>query len=474
MSQKERKLIETEEIVERQRKNLFELQMHSEQLSQRLQVELKNREDLSSKIENTRNICNIIRDHCNKLTTTLNVCVDEKENLKTAYTQQKKEIEQLQEEYKQMDLKFKTEVDQLEELGNLQLLEDIFKKQVRNLESQMVVQKEKLELDVKETLAKMEQERSRSALLQKQYAEAQDNLQQMMVMKDNLFSENTVLKETVENLETIKLKLNEDLLKTGVEHKILLEERDRLSTELKALEESHVKLQALKIEYENIVQENQMAMNELKEAQDKLTVIENVNRERESMLKACADENMKLKDENSCCNDSLNSLTKKLKESELLEHERKQKILFLEKEIDILRWGMYPILLTIWVWTPMYSAAQPIRSKGDIGATLMLPSEKLQQRMPSVKAFKEGQEEVHKEQCSGRPSTCKTDNNLALVQQLLDCDRQLSAKMVANDLNLSSSIGFRIVIEDLAMRKVCAMLVHWGGQMTKRSAKLKF
>lgn len=73
-----------------------------------------------------------------------------------------------------------------------------------------------------------------------------------------------------------------------------------------------------------------------------------------------------------------------------------------------------------------------------------------------LKAYKEGREEVHDEQRSGRPSTSKTDHNVARVRQLLDSDRRLSIKMVANELNLSSTVVFRIVTEDLAMRKVCA------------------
>ncbi|KAJ8938948.1 hypothetical protein NQ318_016012 [Aromia moschata] len=68
-----------------------------------------------------------------------------------------------------------------------------------------------------------------------------------------------------------------------------------------------------------------------------------------------------------------------------------------------------------------------------------------------LKAFNEGREEVHDEQRSGRPSTSKTDNNLARVRQLLHCDRQLSIKMVANELKLSSTVVFRIVTEDLAI-----------------------
>ncbi|KAL3276906.1 hypothetical protein HHI36_012274 [Cryptolaemus montrouzieri] len=58
-----------------------------------------------------------------------------------------------------------------------------------------------------------------------------------------------------------------------------------------------------------------------------------------------------------------------------------------------------------------------------------------------LEAFKETQEEV------------RDTTNVARVQQLLDVDHKLNIKIDAKELNLSSTLVYRIVTEDLAMRK---------------------
>lgn len=52
-----------------------------------------------------------------------------------------------------------------------------------------------------------------------------------------------------------------------------------------------------------------------------------------------------------------------------------------------------------------------------------------------------------------------TNNDVAHVRQLLGSDRRLSIKMVATELNLSATVVFPIVPEDLAMRKVGAKFI---------------
>lgn len=56
-------------------------------------------------------------------------------------------------------------------------------------------------------------------------------------------------------------------------------------------------------------------------------------------------------------------------------------------------------------------------------------------------------------------STSQTDNNVACVRQLFETGRRLIIKMVANELNLSSTVLLRIVIEDLGIRKVSVKLM---------------
>jgi len=72
------------------------------------------------------------------------------------------------------------------------------------------------------------------------------------------------------------------------------------------------------------------------------------------------------------------------------------------------------------------------------------------------KAFREGRED---EQRIGRPSTSHTSDNVANVQAVLDSDRRLSVRFIADQVGLPKSIVHEIVMTGLQMRKVCAKLV---------------
>ena len=75
------------------------------------------------------------------------------------------------------------------------------------------------------------------------------------------------------------------------------------------------------------------------------------------------------------------------------------------------------------------------------------------------KAFREGREDVEDEQCIGRPSTSHTSDNVAEVKAVLDSDRCLSVRLLADLVELPKSIVREIVTTELQMRKVCAKLV---------------
>jgi len=52
------------------------------------------------------------------------------------------------------------------------------------------------------------------------------------------------------------------------------------------------------------------------------------------------------------------------------------------------------------------------------------------------KAFKDGRESVEDEQCAGRPSTTRTENNVARVKAVLDRDRCLSVQLITEEVGL--------------------------------------
>ena len=73
--------------------------------------------------------------------------------------------------------------------------------------------------------------------------------------------------------------------------------------------------------------------------------------------------------------------------------------------------------------------------------------------------FKEGREEVEDDHRSGRPSTSRTDKNVERVRQKVRSDRRLTVSMIADELGMNSESLWRIISEDLGMRKICAKMV---------------
>ena len=75
------------------------------------------------------------------------------------------------------------------------------------------------------------------------------------------------------------------------------------------------------------------------------------------------------------------------------------------------------------------------------------------------KAFKYGRENVEEEQRAGRPSTSRTENNVARMKAVLDRDRRLNVRLIAEEVALQKTDVHRIITEDLHMKKNCAKLV---------------
>ena len=75
--------------------------------------------------------------------------------------------------------------------------------------------------------------------------------------------------------------------------------------------------------------------------------------------------------------------------------------------------------------------------------------------------FEDGKESVEDEQCAGRPSTSRTENNVARVKAVLDRDQHLNVWLITEEVGLPKKDVHRIITEDLHMRKICARLVFF-------------
>ena len=69
------------------------------------------------------------------------------------------------------------------------------------------------------------------------------------------------------------------------------------------------------------------------------------------------------------------------------------------------------------------------------------------------KAFKDGRESIEDEQRAGRPSTLRSENNVARVKAILDRDQHLNVRLIAEEVGLPKTDIYWIIMEDLHMGK---------------------
>ena len=75
------------------------------------------------------------------------------------------------------------------------------------------------------------------------------------------------------------------------------------------------------------------------------------------------------------------------------------------------------------------------------------------------KRFREGREECDDDQRSGSPVTSRTDNNIDRVKQLMRTDRRLTVRMICEELSIGRDAVWKILTENLKMRKLRAKMV---------------
>jgi len=75
------------------------------------------------------------------------------------------------------------------------------------------------------------------------------------------------------------------------------------------------------------------------------------------------------------------------------------------------------------------------------------------------KRFKEGRTSVDDDPRSGRPSTSKTDGNVAKVREVIHTNRRLTVREVAEEVSISKTVCHEILTENLVMHRIAAKFV---------------
>jgi len=73
--------------------------------------------------------------------------------------------------------------------------------------------------------------------------------------------------------------------------------------------------------------------------------------------------------------------------------------------------------------------------------------------------FRWGRESVKDGERSGRPTTSRTDDNIAAVDRMVEEDRNVTSRLIADTLGIPKPVVLRILREDLKKRKLCSRFV---------------
>jgi hypothetical protein len=73
--------------------------------------------------------------------------------------------------------------------------------------------------------------------------------------------------------------------------------------------------------------------------------------------------------------------------------------------------------------------------------------------------FRDGKDLVENDERSSRPKSTRTEVNIVAVADLVKNNRRIASIMITDSLNISKTVGLRILKEDLGKRKLCAGFV---------------
>jgi len=73
--------------------------------------------------------------------------------------------------------------------------------------------------------------------------------------------------------------------------------------------------------------------------------------------------------------------------------------------------------------------------------------------------FRDGWEDLEDDPRSGRPTECRSDDNVEKISQLLLQNCHLSLRMLADEVNIGKDTVRKIVVEDLQKWKICLCFV---------------
>jgi len=66
---------------------------------------------------------------------------------------------------------------------------------------------------------------------------------------------------------------------------------------------------------------------------------------------------------------------------------------------------------------------------------------------------------VKDKECSGQPTTSRTDDNIAAIDKMIKEDRNVTSRLIADTLGILKTVVLQILRDDLKKQKLCSRFV---------------
>ncbi|KAK6986705.1 synaptonemal complex protein 1-like isoform X1 [Biomphalaria glabrata] len=297
LQEKEKKMFEASSRMEAMKKSLLEFQLKNQRASSKLQEELKSKEELLERVNSTRELCNLLKNHASKLEDKLNYFENTKMELQEIEKQYCDNFEMLNSRLKNLQIsaqitqkKLESQVNTLKEENDLreqemssklnacELENQRFKNQVEDANSS--VHKLQTILSVKncelhDLTTSIDTLNEKTANLSKQLEVKELELVESSAKMFNLQEDKNNLENRLQILETelITQKTNNDRKSSEmVQSKEVLE---------KKLEKVHEEFQTSKEKLDDIHHQLDTCKQKLAET---LTIVDNLNKTNDNLL----------------------------------------------------------------------------------------------------------------------------------------------------------------------------------------------
>jgi hypothetical protein len=87
----------------------------------------------------------------------------------------------------------------------------------------------------------------------------------------------------------------------------------------------------------------------------------------------------------------------------------------------------------------------------------MTKLEEIKPKQSNQPRYRLRREDIKDDLRSGRPTECRSGNNVEKISRLLLQNRHLSRRMLANEVNIGKDTVRKYVVEDLRQRKICSL-----------------